>query len=113
MGKIKITLKSSLKERQIFRFGFIHKSRHAEGILVLLEGQLLAYENKCRHLPLKLDAASNGQFFSSDGNHFICQTHNALYEPTTGLCVRGPCEGESLRKLNVTVEGDAVWLEEE
>ncbi len=113
MARIKIALLKSLKLHQAIRFAFSNKGRPAEGFVVKLEnGTLAAYENKCRHLPMKLDTG-DGRFFTPDGKHLVCQTHNALYDPASGLCVRGPCERESLRKIEVLIEGETVWFEED
>lgn len=79
------------------------------GFVARFEGKLVGYENICRHLPLSLDDGE-GKFFSSDGQHFICQTHGALYEPLTGLCVRGPCEGATLKKLEIELDEGVIWL---
>ncbi len=80
-----------------------------EGFVANVHGTVVAYENTCRHIPLPLDYADN-RFFTNDGKFFICQTHGATYEPLTGLCVRGPCQGASLKSLAVEVADDAVWL---
>jgi len=109
VGKIKIARADDVAEGGTLKFPFTLGGKPAEGFLARFQGQLVAYENKCRHLPLRLDFDS-GRFFTPEGGHFICQTHNAIYEPLTGLCVRGPCEGESLKPLKIEViEGD-VWL---
>ena len=42
-----------------------------------------------------------------------CQTHGAIYEPDTGLCVRGPCAGASLFALEIVEENGVVWFMEE
>jgi nitrite reductase/ring-hydroxylating ferredoxin subunit len=70
--------------------------------VVSFKGRLAAYENVCRHIPLALDSGG-GDFFTLDGRHLICATHGAIYEPLSGLCVRGPCEGASLKPLSVDV----------
>ena len=109
MAKIKIAREADIPEGGAWKFPFTRGGKPAEGFLARYQGQLVAYENQCRHLPLHLDFES-GRFFTAEGNHFICQTHNAIYEPLTGLCVRGPCEGESLKPLKIEiVEGD-IWL---
>jgi nitrite reductase/ring-hydroxylating ferredoxin subunit len=59
-----------------------------------------AYLNLCRHLPVPLDAASR-QFLA--GGHLQCLTHGARYRLEDGLCVRGPCRGESLIALELRV----------
>ena len=98
-----------LRERQTFRFTFEEEGIQREGFLAWQEGNVVAYENLCRHLPLSLDYG-DGRFFTPDGRHFICQTHGALYEPGSGLCVAGPCEGASLKRLAVEVRGESIWF---
>lgn len=110
MTKIKIARESDVEEGRTLKFSFPHgDGKVAEGFLARFQGKLVAYENRCRHLPLSLDF-HDGHFFSPDGQHFICHNHNAIYEPLTGLCVRGPCEGQSLKALKIEVTGGEVWL---
>ncbi len=109
MGKIKIARADEVAEGQTLKFPFTRGGKPTEGFLARFRGQLVAYENKCQHLPLHLDF-DTGRFFTGEGDYFICQTHNATYEPLTGLCVRGPCEGQSLKSLKIEVTGGEVWL---
>jgi nitrite reductase/ring-hydroxylating ferredoxin subunit len=109
VSRKKIASLSELTEGKTVKFQFTCKGRPTEGFVARFQGKLVAYENRCRHLPLSLDY-DDGRFFSRDGKTFVCQTHNALYEPLTGLCVRGPCEGESLKPLKIEITKDAVWL---
>jgi nitrite reductase/ring-hydroxylating ferredoxin subunit len=39
-----------------------------------------------------------------------CYTHGALYEFATGLCIDGPCKGESLYRLPVRVDRGEVLV---
>lgn len=80
-----------------------------DGFVANFDGNFVAFENVCRHIPVTLDYA-DGRFFTTDGRHFICQTHGATYEPLTGVCVRGPCTGASLKPLTIEVRDGAVWL---
>ena len=99
-----------LKPGTTHKFQFKRGGRLCEGFVARIgRTKVVAYENVCQHLPLPLDY-DDGQFFTCDGAHFICQTHGALYEPKTGLCVRGPCEGESLKPLKVAVKDGVIWL---
>jgi nitrite reductase/ring-hydroxylating ferredoxin subunit len=109
VAKIKIARAGDIAEGKTVKFTFQRGVRPTQGFVARFQGKLVAYENRCRHLPLSLDF-HDGRFFSQDGQHFLCQNHNATYEPLTGLCVRGPCEGESLKALPIEViEGD-VWF---
>lgn len=108
-GELRLIGIEKLRAQGSFRFTFEEEGISREGFLAWFEGEVVAYENVCRHLPLSLDYG-DGQFFSADGAHFICQTHGALYEPRTGLCVAGPCPGARLRKLEVTVRDGGIWF---
>jgi len=108
--KIKIARAEDVAEGKTVKFSLPRAgARPIDGFLARFQGRLVAYENRCRHLPVSLDF-HDGRFFSQDGQHFVCQNHNATYEPLTGLCIMGPCEGQSLKALKIeVVEGD-VWL---
>ncbi len=110
MTKVKIARVEDIAEGATLKFPIPREGRPAEGFLARHQGNLVAYENQCRHLPLHLDF-DTGRFFTPDGNHFICQTRWSIYEPLTGLCVRGPCEAESLKPLKIEVIDGVVWLE--
>ncbi|MBM3835228.1 MAG: Rieske 2Fe-2S domain-containing protein [Verrucomicrobia bacterium] len=99
----------SLQKGQTAKFTFVRDGIKIEGFVANFEGQIVAYENLCRHLPLTLDYADN-RFFTADGRRFICQTHGAIYEPLTGRCVEGPCLGASLKPLTVELDNESIWL---
>ena len=66
-----------------------------------------AYENSCPHTGAPLNW-QEGQFFSFDGRYLQCSLHGALFEPTNGLCVRGPCSGESLKPIDIVVQNGVI-----
>lgn len=109
MSKQPIAAVTELAEGQSVKFRFQRDGICYEGFVANFRGNLVAYENRCRHLPLTLDYDDN-RFFATDGKHFVCQNHGALYEPMTGFCERGPCEGASLKPLKIEVKDGAVWL---
>lgn len=81
-----------------------------EAILVRdFDGALHAYLNRCKHLPIPLDSGSR-DFLDEAGCHLLCATHGALYRLHDGLCVDGPCEGESLDRLPIGIEDGRVYL---
>jgi nitrite reductase/ring-hydroxylating ferredoxin subunit len=51
-----------------------------------------------------------GRFFTRDGRYLICQTHSALYDPLSGLCVEGPCAGQKLRPIPLKVKDGLIYL---
>jgi len=83
-----------------------------EGILLkLADGQVRAYKNECRHLPMRLDDREPRDFWDPNKTHLVCNSHGARYRPADGLCVSGPCEGSHLRPLPIVVEDGVVYLD--
>lgn len=109
MQKRHIVRMDDLLERQTIKFRFRREGIEREGFVARFEGRIVGYENVCRHLPLTLDYADN-RFFTEDQAYFICRTHGAVYEPLTGLCVRGPCQGASLKPLPLEISDGSIWL---
>lgn len=66
-------------------------------LVVRSPSQFSVYLNQCPHQGRRLDYAP-GQFLTKSGN-IICAAHGATFELATGLCVQGPCRGESLQSL--------------
>ena len=89
-----------LKRARALKFSFSEEGIPREGFLLWFGDQVIAYENRCRHIPLSLDYG-DGRFLSADGKMIVCQTHGAVYEPLTGECTAGPCPGAFLRKLPI------------
>lgn len=69
-----------------------------EIFVVLYNKSYFAYINKCQHLDVELDWEPNN-FFDDKKRFIVCSTHGALYEPSTGECVSGPCKGAHLESL--------------
>jgi len=109
VARIRIAATTEIAEGKTITFSFTRDDRPQEGFVGRFKGKLFAYENTCRHIPLTLDYGDN-RFFDSKGKTLICQTHGAVYEPDTGLCVRGPCAGASLFALEIVEEDGAVWF---
>ena len=81
-----------------------------EGFVLNYSGELHAYVNRCRHVPMSLDWVEN-QFFTEDGRFVQCATHGAYYRPETGECIAGPPCGRSLFRIELRVEGDQIIAE--
>lgn len=80
-----------------------------EGILVHWHGNWYAFRNACPHTRVNLNW-SPGQFFDLQQRYLQCSLHGALFEPDNGICVYGPCQGEALTSLPVSLDGDEVYL---
>lgn len=96
-----------LGERQTVKFRIGRGPDAPEGFVIRNEGELHAWRNECRHVPMTMDWVEN-RFLSRDGCWIQCATHGALYDIATGLCVAGPPSGKSLHRLAVAVEDGNV-----
>lgn len=82
-----------------------------ERLLVLnQDGQFLAYRNRCPHLKIPLEWQEH-DFFCKDTDLLRCATHGALFLPESGLCVSGPCAGQTLEPVTIALREDGIfWL---
>lgn len=90
-------------------FRFRQEGVLREGFAIYWNDAWVAYENRCKHLPLTLDYGDR-QFFNAAKERLICQTHGAEYSPRDGKCVAGPCLGAYLSKLPVESQSDGLYL---
>ncbi len=82
----------------------------AETLVLYRDGdQVRAWLNVCPHAGRALDWAP-GQFLKSREGHLVCAVHGASFELDGGLCVAGPCKGDSLRAVPVRVQDGKVLL---
>jgi nitrite reductase/ring-hydroxylating ferredoxin subunit len=86
------------------------------GFVVRRGAEVFAYVNRCPHAGHPLNLRLN-QFLTPDAQLILCNSHGALFEPATGVCVAGPCVGRELVSLpvrvehgNVVLDGDAEML---
>ena len=83
----------------------------AESLLLYRHGDdVRAWLNICPHAGRRLDWAP-GQFLKSRDGLLVCAAHGASFELGGGRCVAGPCRGDALRAVPVTVRDGAVWLD--
>ena len=92
------------------KFLLARDGQEIEGFLLNYGGELHAYVNRCRHVPMGLDWVEN-RFFTEDGRFVQCATHGAYYVPETGECVAGPPCGRSLFRVEIRVEGGDILAE--
>jgi nitrite reductase/ring-hydroxylating ferredoxin subunit len=92
------------------KFWLICQKYRIDAFLINHGGNFFAYVNRCRHMTTPLDFIRD-EFLSEDRRHLMCYTHGALYEPHTGLCIAGPCKGESLFRLPLLVDRGEVLVD--
>ena len=83
-----------------------------ELFVVKRNGQVFGYQNVCPHTGTSLDWMPH-RFLDVDQTLIICATHGALFEIDSGLCVSGPCLGETLGTVCVEQIGEEIFLIED
>jgi nitrite reductase/ring-hydroxylating ferredoxin subunit len=78
--------------------------------VIRFEDQVHGYINQCSHQAFELDW-NPGEFFDLNRRFLMCSTHGALFNPESGECVFGRCNGIGLEKLDILELGDKVYLE--
>jgi len=81
-----------------------------DGFIVKNNGSYFAYRNSCPHTGAPLDWVEH-QFLDLDETLIQCAVHDARFIIDTGECVFGPCPGENLDKLEISVQQDGIYLQ--
>ena len=81
------------------------------GFVVQTANGVAAYVNTCPHAGHPLDLRPN-RFLTPDRNLILCASHGAVFTRDTGLCIAGPCPGQSLTPVPIEVVGGYVMLAE-
>lgn len=81
-----------------------------ESLVLFRDGtRVQAWLNICPHAGRRLDWAP-GQFLRAKTGELVCAAHGASFSLVDGVCVAGPCRGESLRAVAVRVQDGQVVL---
>lgn len=110
VATVDLSAADELERSWIFEYldGF---GRPTSGVLIRLNtsadepGEYRAYRNLCPHWSMPLDAGS-GEFFDESDYYLHCKMHGARFEPATGECIMGPCDGDYLQELGVELSAD-------
>ena len=78
-------------------------------VAVKRDGQIYVYVNSCPHIGIALEFQPD-QFLDLDQQFIQCANHGALFEIETGVCIAGPCSGQSLKPVSIQIENDEVRI---
>jgi nitrite reductase/ring-hydroxylating ferredoxin subunit len=79
----------------------------ARGFALRIDGSVVAYINRCAHVPTELDW-NPGEFLDADRTTIVCAVHGAQYSPASGQCLGGPCGRGRLMPVVVRESGGEV-----
>jgi nitrite reductase/ring-hydroxylating ferredoxin subunit len=72
--------------------------------------QVFGYENACPHQGSRLDTTP-GDFLDEEGNFITCGKHKAQFDPDTGHCFIGPCQGKNLTPIKLVIDDGDICLQ--
>jgi nitrite reductase/ring-hydroxylating ferredoxin subunit len=73
------------------------------------QGQIIAFENICPHQNKPLNWSSES-VLDDESDYLQCHHHGALFSPSDGVCITGPCQGSQLKKATVGIEQGHCYL---
>ena len=76
---------------------------------VRFDNEIYVYKNECPHLGVNLEF-NEDEFLDSEGQLIQCSTHGALFSIDSGKCLSGPCQGDSLTKVEFEIIDDHITL---
>lgn len=83
--------------------GFDTRRCGQDTLLVVRRGERLhAYADACPHHGTPM-AWRKDAYLDRSGHHIVCAAHGALFDIATGLCVLGPCLGDALQPVGLTL----------
>jgi nitrite reductase/ring-hydroxylating ferredoxin subunit len=105
---------NDIPSRRAMGFKLIVLDEHGNNrpwpIIVVRWGrQVFGYVNRCPHDHVTLDWERN-QFLDPNGLRLMCGKHGSLFEIGTGNCVDGPCKGQALTPVALTVIDDDICV---
>ena len=82
---------SELAERgRAHTFDVLQYSQPARAFALRFEGQVVAYLNRCAHVPTEMDW-QEGEFLDADKEYIMCSIHGAVYDPLTVAVASPAC----------------------
>jgi len=90
-------------------FALSWEDSYAPAFLVRYRDKVHGFLNRCAHQAIELDW-NPGEFFDKDRRFLLCATHGAVYNPETGACVGGRCNGRGLTPIDVIEVDETVYV---
>lgn len=90
--------------------GFAPPAGGLTGLFAIRQGaRVFVYVNSCPHIGLPLEPMPD-RFLDRRRELIVCSAHGARFRIEDGVCVSGPCLGEALEAVPVTLLGEEVHV---
>lgn len=77
-------------------------------MLIMRDNDYTAFKNLCPHQGRRMDYAA-GKFLIAENGNIICPAHGAEFNPDDGLCINGPCLGQSLQPIHIQLNEESIF----
>jgi nitrite reductase/ring-hydroxylating ferredoxin subunit len=84
---------------------------HDTMLVVRRGNRLHAWRDACPHIDGVPMAWRKDEYLNAGRDRIVCSAHGALFDIVTGVCTLGPCIGQALQPLQLTVRGDTLFVE--
>ncbi|MFQ1701499.1 Rieske (2Fe-2S) protein [Loktanella agnita] len=92
--------------------GALPGSRGRDQVLLVRQGgRVYGYVNNCPHYDRAPLGWKKDEFLNGAKDRIMCSAHGALFRIEDGTCEIGPCLGQALIPIRITVEGGQVFGE--
>jgi len=82
---------------------------HVPAFIIRYRDEVHGFLNRCAHQAIELDW-NPGEFFDKDRSFILCATHGAIYDPESGACTSGRCNGRGLTPIDVIEVDEIVYV---
>ena len=90
--------------------GFDPMGEGRDTVFVVRREGLFAYRDACPQWDGAPMAWRKDAYLGGDGQRIVCHAHGAQFDIRTGLCVAGPCVGQSLTPVPLIQTDDGEVL---
>lgn len=81
--------------------------------IVRHSGGVAGWRDACPHYGDTPMAWRKDAYLDARGTHIVCHAHGAQFEMDTGVCVKGPCLGQTLTPVAIHVsQSGEIFLDE-
>lgn len=78
-----------------------------DSLFVVRQGeQVYGWLDRCPHEGMTPLPYKRHRYMNAAGTRIVCFAHGAQFDIATGLCFRGPCLGESLTRVALSISSD-------
>lgn len=84
--------------------------RGRDRVLLVRQGaRVYGYVNTCPHYDRAPMAWKKDEFLNGDRSKIVCAAHGALFGIQDGVCELGPCLGQSLTQVKLSLRNGAIF----